>query len=233
MEISTLTYTDKSQTLIGRYLKAAPGRPAILVAPDWSGVNDFAINAASRLHASGYHALVMDIYGNGKTGATKEEKNALMTPFVEDRLLLRGRLLAALSALKNQPGVDPSRIGAVGFCFGGLAVLDLARSGAALSGVASFHGLLFAPQIPCEPVKAKVLALHGSDDPMATMPQVIDFQNEMTELKADWQLHTFGNTVHAFANPAANDPEFGTVYNERSANRAWAIALQFFGEVFA
>lgn len=207
-------------------------RPAILIAHDWSGRNEFACRKAEKLTESGYAGFALDMYGKGKRGQTKEEKIALMQPLMQDRDLLQKRILAGLDAVKKLEHVDGSRIGAMGFCFGGLCVLDLARSGADVKGVVSFHGLLNAPENKSSPsIKAKILALHGFDDPMVTPDQVMHFGEEMTHAKVDWQLHMYGNTMHAFTNPQANDPDFGTVYNKQADERSWAMMKEFFKEV--
>jgi len=137
-----------------------------------------------------------------------------------------------LSAVKQLPWADNHRIAAIGFCFGGLCVLDFARSGADLKGVVSFHGLLGAPEnhIP-QPIKARVLILHGHDDPMADNQQVQAIQQELTEANVDWQLHSYGHTVHAFTNPVANDPDFGTVYNAVADRRSWLAMKNFLAEI--
>ncbi len=142
--------------------------------------------------------------------------------------------MSALNALKLLPWVDDSKIAAIGFCFGGLCSLDLARTGANLKGVVSFHGLLGAPgNTEGNLIKAKILALHGHDDPMVPVEQVIAFEKEMTLAGADWQLHTFGNTMHAFTNPVANNPDFGTVYQPDADRRSWLAMQNFLAEIFA
>lgn len=207
-------------------------RPAVLVSHDWTGKNEFACHKAEQLAELGYVGFALDMYGKGKLGKTKEEKSALMQPLAQDRTLLQERILSAFDTVKTLEHVDASRIGAIGFCFGGLCVLDLARTGAEVKGIVSFHGLLNAPEAnPQKQIKAKVLALHGYDDPMVTPDQVIEFGNEMTKAKADWQLHMYGNTMHAFTNPEANDPGFGTVYNKSADTRSWEAMKDFFEEV--
>lgn len=208
-------------------------RPAILIAHDWSGKNDFACRKAEKLAELGYVGFAIDMFGKGKLGKTKEEKSALMQPFMEDRMLLQHRIQAAFDAVKTLEAVDKNKIGAIGFCFGGLCVLDLARSGADVKGVVSFHGLLNAPdELTRHAIKAKILALHGFDDPMVTPEHVMEFGDEMTAAHADWQLDMYGNTMHAFTNPEANDRDFGTVYNKIADTRSWIAMQTFFKEIF-
>ena len=147
---------------------------------------------------------------------------------------LQKRITAALRTIELLPWVDDSKIAAMGFCFGGLCVLDLARIGADIKGVVSFHGLLGAPEnTHGTKIKAKILALHGHDDPMVPPEQVLAFQQEMTQAGADWQFVTYGNTMHAFTNPMANNPGFGTVYQADADRRSWAAMKNFFTEIFA
>ena len=209
-------------------------RPAVLVAHDWSGKNDFACYKAEKLAELGYVGFAIDMYGKGKTGQTKEEKMALMQPLMQNRADLQKRILAAFNTVTQLDMVNSSRIGAIGFCFGGLCVLDLARSGAEVKGVVSFHGMLQAPESASSAtIKAKVLALHGFDDPMVTADQVMNFGAEMTQAKVDWQMHMYGHTMHAFTNPQANDPGFGTVYSKIADQRSWVGMKDFFGEIFS
>lgn len=208
-------------------------KPLVLVAHDWSGCNDFAKEKAKKLASLGYVGFAIDMFGQGRNGKTKEEKSALIEPLLSQRSLLRQRIEAALAAGKTLPCVDPQKIAAIGFCFGGLCVLDLARAGADVCGVVSFHGLLNAPQSGVDAeIQAKVLALHGYDDPMVPPSQVQTFAAEMTQAKADWQIHMYGNTVHAFTNPEAHDPAFGTVYASLADHRSWQAMRDFFAEIF-
>lgn len=208
-------------------------RPAVLVVHDWSGQNDFARTKATELAKMGYVGFAVDMYGDKREGETKEEKMALMTPLMENRILLSERMLAAVHALKAIPVVDPDKIAAIGFCFGGLCVLDLARTGEKISGVVSFHGLLHSdPLLLPKKIHAKALVLHGYDDPMVTPKQVNEFAEEMTLAQADWQVHMYGNTLHAFTNPFANDPDFGTVYNATADKRSWEAMSDFLKTVF-
>lgn len=229
-----IDYRDGNTLLEGFYVyddQHTGKRPAVLVAHDWSGKNEFACKKAEKLAELGYVGFALDMYGKGKLGSTKEEKSALMSPLAADRTLLQHRILAAFETVKSLEQVDSARIGAIGFCFGGLCVLDLARSGADVKGVVSFHGLLNAPdKVTGKKIKAKILALHGYDDPMVTHDNVIQFGNEMTQAHVDWQLHMYGNTMHAFTNPEANDPGFGTVYNKIADVRSWEAMKDFFAE---
>jgi dienelactone hydrolase len=142
-------------------------------------------------------------------------------------------LVAGLHAVRNIEQVDTTRIAAIGFCFGGLCALDLARSGADLAGVVSFHGLFNAPEnLPESTIKARVLALHGHDDPMVPPAKVLELEHELTKAGVDWQIHVYGKTMHAFTNPAANSPDQGMVYNPVAANRAWTSMQNFLQEIF-
>lgn len=209
-------------------------RPAVLINHAWGGRDDFVAEKAKKLAALGYLGFALDIYGKGVLGSGPEENAGLMQPFMSDRAMLQRRIQAALAAVRLMPWVDDARIAAIGFCFGGLCVLDLARTGADIKGVVSFHGLLGAPDnTKGHRIKAKVLALHGNDDPMVPVEHVIAFQQEMTEAGADWQFHSYGNTLHAFTNPVANDPGFGTVYQADADRRSWLSMQNFLEEVFA
>lgn len=236
MSNATLIEYRDGDTLLEGYFaggSSAAKKPAVIVVHDWSGKNEFAIQKAEKMTALGYAGFALDMYGKGKIGTTKEEKSALIQPLLADRGMLQKRIHAAFATVSKLPGVDHTRIAAIGFCFGGLCVLDLARSGANVAGVVSFHGLLNAPQHASKhKITAKILALHGYDDPMVTHENVITFGNEMTAANADWQLHMYGKTMHAFTNPQANDPDFGTVYNKITDARSWQAMVDFFSEIF-
>ena len=208
-------------------------RPAVLINHTWAGRDEFLAEKAKKLAALGYVGFAVDMYGKGILGADAEACAKLMEPFMADRQLIKKRMQAALLAVKLMPWVDDSKIAAIGFCFGGLCSLDLARAGADLKGVVSFHGLLGAPDnVNSGSISAKILALHGHDDPMAPVEQVVAFEQEMTKAGADWQLHTFGNTQHAFTNPLANNPDFGTVYQPDADRRSWKLMENFLSEIF-
>ena len=208
-------------------------RPVVLIHHAWGGRDSFVEAKAVKLAELGYLAFATDLYGKGVLGTTREESAALMQPFMADRAKLQQRLLAALAAVKLLPWADNKRIAAIGFCFGGLCALDLARTGVDICGVVAFHGLLGAPSnIPHPVIKAKVLALHGHDDPMVTPAQVLAYQTEFTLAGADWQLHSYGHTMHAFTNPIANDADFGTVYQANADRRSWLAMRNFLSEIF-
>lgn len=225
------------ETILEGYL-AYPERkescPLVMIAHDWSGRNEFAQKQAEKLAAAGYAGFALDVYGKGLLGKTTEEKSQLMQPLLNDRALLRQRMLAAFHTARALPAIDVQRIAAMGFCFGGLCVLDLARSGAAVRGVVSMHGFFNAPppSLPNETIHAKILAFHGAEDPMVPLTQITEFRAEMQQAKVDWQIHIFSNTVHGFTNPLANDPKLGTVYNPLAAERSWLVTQQFLEEIF-
>lgn len=235
MKTEKIEYSDDNKILEGflAFDENKEGkRPGILICHDWSGRNEFAENKAKQLAELGYVGFAIDMFGKGVLGKTLEEKQALITPFMQDRKKLLQRIKVAFEKIKQLPQVDSNYLCAIGFCFGGLCALDLARDGTDLKGVVSFHGLLNPPDSNTQKIKAKILALHGHDDPMVKPEQVLSFENEMTSAGADWQLHVYGNTKHAFTNPAAHDNQLGTVYNELAAKRSWSAMQSFFKEIF-
>lgn len=208
-------------------------RPVVMIGHTWCGRDEFVCEKAEALTKLGYVGFAMDVFGKGVIGSGNEENAKLIHPFMEDRQLLRERLLAGFATVSSLPMVDPARMAMIGYCFGGLCALDLARSGADMRGVVSFHGLLNSAEgTEVKPIKAKVLALHGHDDPLVPPEDVLAFEQEMTAAEVDWQLHAFGNTMHAFTNPNANDPDFGAVYNPLAEERSWQMMQTFLKEVF-
>ena len=207
--------------------------PLVLVAHTWKGRTDFEDQKVTALNDLGYAALSIDIYGGGVNGQSVEENRALIEPFVNNRELFRQRLISAVEFGKTLEGIDSSKIALIGFCFGGLAAIELARSGYDLSGCISFHGLLNQSDAPFKKVNTKLLVLHGDKDPMVSSDQILALQDEMTESEADWQFISYGNTYHAFTNPGANDLEMGTVYNHDSDMRSWTAMSNFLEEVFS
>jgi dienelactone hydrolase len=207
-------------------------RPAVAVAHAWGGRGEFEQGKAIRLAELGYVGFALDMYGKGILGSGPEENTALMAPLMEDRKLLQDRMHLAIDVLRQQQEVKAESVAAMGFCFGGLCVLDLARTGSDVRGVASFHGLFMPPgNTGGTPISAKVLCLHGYDDPMAQPQSVLDLASELTAAGADWQLHAYGNTVHSFTNPAADDKAAGTAYDASADRRSWATLQDFLGEV--
>jgi dienelactone hydrolase len=229
-----IEYRDGALTLEGLLVRddsRIGPLPAVLVSHAWGGRDDFVARKAKRLAWHGYAAFCLDMYGKGVRGRNAAENSALMSPLVMDRAALARRINLAVATVRAQPGIDPARIAAMGFCFGGLCVLDLARGGADVRGVISFHGILKPNGLTnSAPVKAKVLALHGYDDPLAPPDDVTAFAREFTAAKADWQLHAYGHTQHSFTNPQATDSANGLVYNERADRRSWHTLLQFLEE---
>ena len=208
-------------------------RPGVLVAHAWRGRSEFEDDKAEMLARLGYVGFALDLYGAGVCGSSPAENAALMQPFLDDRTMLADRLQVALAELRSLDPVDPSRIGAIGFCFGGLCVLDLARSGADVAGVVSFHGLLAPPPgSGSSPITAKILVLHGWDDPMATPEAVVELGRELGARGADWQLHAYGNTLHAFTNPAADDVASGLRYDPVAERRSLRSMRDFFEDLF-
>lgn len=208
-------------------------RPAIMIIHDWSGRNKFAMDKAEDFAKCDYVGFALDMFGEATVATTIEEKQSLINPLLQDRNLLLSRVKCGLQTLKDLDFVDNNKIIVIGFCFGGLCALDLARSGCDVAGVISVHGLFNPPSEQKEAnIIAKILALHGYDDPMVE-PEMLDgFCKEMTEAKADWQVHVFGNTKHAFTNPKAHDNNIGTVYNKIAAERSWVLIDNFIKEIF-
>lgn len=210
-------------------------KPAVLVVHDWMGVSPFVDEKVVQLSKMGYVAFGADVYGKGVRPKSPQEAGALAGKYKSDRATFRQRLAWALRELVKRPDVDPKRVVAIGYCFGGTGVIELARSGADLAGVISFHGGLDSPT-PADGkhIKAKVLALHGADDPYVPAADVLAFQEELRAAKVDWQFVAYGGAVHAFTNPAAgNDVTKGAAYDAAADRRSWQAATAFFTEVFA
>ncbi len=230
-------YTQGGKTFEGYlvYDDAIQGpRPGVLVAHEWMGLNDYARSRADQLASLGYVAFAVDLYGKGVRPTTPEEAGKLAGAVKGDRPLMRARMNAGLDVLKREDLVDRNRIAAIGYCFGGTAVLELARSGAEVIGVVSFHGGLDSPTPKdAAQIRGKVLVLHGADDPNVPPAQVTAFQEEMRNAKVDWQMVYYANAVHAFTNPSAgNDPKRGAAYNEKADKRSWEAMRTFFNEIF-
>ena len=214
---------------------SAGPRPCVIVAHDWTGRHEGMHEIADRMATLGYVGFALDVYGKAARSGEPQEPAALMAPFVSDRAKLRARLLAALESAKAHPAVDAAKVAVVGYCFGGLCALDLARAAPdGLVGAVSIHGLFNAPEglPPQAPITASVLALHGWADPMAKPDSVLALAAEMDAAKADWQIHAFGHALHAFTSPGANNPAGGVQYDAKADRRSTAILTDFLSEVF-
>jgi dienelactone hydrolase len=209
-------------------------RPGVLVVHQWKGLTDYEKHRADLLARLGYVAFALDIYGKGIRPKDNQEAGAQAGKYKKDRELLRARALAGLKVLQQQPMTDPKRIGAIGYCFGGTTVIELARSGADIAGVVSFHGGLDSPHPEDgRNIKCKVLALHGADDPFVPAKDLAAFEDEMREAKVDWQLVKYGGAVHSFTELNAGDNHLaGAAYNEKADRRSWAAMKEFFTEIF-
>ena len=206
--------------------------PAVAVAHAWSGRAQHECEAAEKLAGEGYVGIALDVYGKGVLGQSVEENMALMNPLIEDRALLQARLLAGLECAAAQPEVDGGNMAAIGYCFGGLCVLDLARVGAPVKGVVSLHGLFNPPgNTEGNSISSSVLVLHGWADPMVPPDTVVGLATEMTEAGADWQIHAYGHALHGFTHdaPALAD---GIGYSGSADRRSWQSVLNFMAELF-
>ena len=212
---------------------AAAPLPGVLVAHTIRGRSDFEESKAIMLAELGYVGFAIDVYGKDAIGSDIEECRGMMDALRGERPVLQQRLLLALQAMRDQPEVDAARVAGIGYCFGGLCVLDIARTGEPVAGVVSFHGLFDPPgNTVGNSVRARVLALHGWDDPLAKPDQAVALGEELSLMGADWQLHCYGNVRHAFTNPAADASTGVTVYNSLADARSWAAARYFLSELF-
>lgn len=208
-------------------------RPVILVFHAWAGKDSFAEEKAIELARLGYVGCAVDLYGKGVLGKTEEEKKALMMPFLEDRKLLQKRILAYRSLLSQISEANTSQIGAIGYSFGGLCVLDLARYTEDVKAVVSFYGILSGSSSFSEcPIRSKVLVFHGFEDHLISQEDIFIFEKEMTKCQADWQFHVFGGAKHAFTNPEEKDLSTGNLYHPLADCRSWHQMKMFFSEVF-
>lgn len=230
----TIAYQDHGVDLEG--FAAYPEekkRPVVILCHAWRGRDDFICDKAREIAQWGYVGFALDMYGKGVLGNSKEENAALKRPFIENRQLLQKRVLRAYEVACTLPNVDADQVAVLGLGFGGICALDLARSGANLKGAVSIYGHFDPPPSPLmQPIKTKILVLHGYNDPVAPQDELNRFEKEMNDLKVDWQAHLYGNTMHAFATPGANDPEGGILYNPVSAARAWTSVHNFLDEIF-
>jgi dienelactone hydrolase len=239
-EIVTRTVEYKQgDTVLEGYLaydSAGPAkRPGVLVVHDWLGVGPNTRMRVEQLAGLGYVAFAADIYGKGVRPPSGKEAAPLAGKYKGDRALLRARVNAGFDLLKGQPNVDPKRLAAIGYCFGGTTALELGRSGADVAGIVSFHGGLDNPTpADAKKIKAKVLVLHGADDPYVPLPQVTAFEDEMRAAGVDWVLVKYSGAVHSFTiREAGNDNSKGAAYNATADRRSWKAMQDFFAEIFA
>lgn len=209
-------------------------RPGVLVVHQWMGLTDYEKGRANMLAKLGYNVFAVDIYGKGVRPKDTKEAGTLANKYKSDRALLRRRVNAGLSVLENDPLTDTKRVAAIGYCFGGTAVIELARNGADIAGVVCFHGGLDSPKPEDgRNIKCKVLVLHGADDPYTTPKDMAAFEDEMRKANVDWQLVLYGGAVHAFTQKdAGNDNSKGAAYNEEADHRSWEQMKSFFAEIF-
>jgi len=234
-QLQPIAYSDGPQKLNGLAIKPKnPGKkkPGVVILPAWKGIDDNAKLSAEKLAALGYFAFVADIYGEGNYPTDAKSAGERAGYYKKNVAEYQKRVKLAIGQLLKA-GADPDNIFVIGYCFGGTGALEAARAGMPVKGVVSFHGGLGRDASrEILPINAKVLVLHGADDPYAPEAEIKAFQDEMRKAKADWQMIYYANAVHAFTEPTAgNDNSKGVAYNEKAANRSWKAMLQFFDEL--
>ncbi len=237
IQTKTVEYKQGDTTLEGVLVyddAVKTKRPGVLIVHQWMGITDYEKHRAEMLAQLGYVAFCADIYGKGVHPKDTTEAGALAGKYKNDRALLRARVAAGLEEFKKSNLVDTKRLAAIGYCFGGTTVIELARGGAEITGVVSFHGGLDSPT-PADGknIKCKVLACHGADDPFVPAKDLAAFESEMRDNNVDWQLIAYGGAVHSFTQPmAGNDNSKGAAYHERADKRSWEAMKQFLAELF-
>lgn len=231
-----ILYTQGATELLGYMVYDSTGlkkKPGVLVVHDWLGLTDKTKARADQLAQLGYVAFAIDIYGKDSRPQSSKDAGSFAGKYKSDRKLYRERLTAGLETLKKQTGVDTQKLAAIGYCFGGTGVIELARTGANIKGIVSFHGGLDSPTpTDGKKIKAEVLALHGADDPFVPDADLKAFEQEMREAKVDWQLIKYGNAVHSFTDKTAgNDNSKGAAYNEKADKRSWQDMKMFFEDL--
>lgn len=241
MQHQIINYVDESQKLVGELVAkdlTAHNQPAIILFPAFEGRGDFAIDYAEKLADKGYVVLVADMYGDAQVANTLDECFKLITPFLQDRNLVRKRALLAYETLLQQPQINKNKIGAVGFCFGGMCMLELARSGVNLHAGISMHGVLAKSTLPTHAIKSKLLILHGYQDPQVPPEQLQQFAEEMQNAGVDdWTFTYFAKAKHSFTDPktgtfdTVKEKEIGREYHAVAAARSFSYALEFLNEI--
>ena len=221
---------DYEHVLVSR--RDGQRRPGVILFPTVMGVSDLEIGVGRDLVHLGYTALVADLFGSSFRGAPRDEMMEEMARLKSDRAFLRRIANAVVDHARTLGEIDSNRIAVAGYCFGGMCALDLARSGADITAAATFHGLFDPPELEQRPIKAKVIAFHGWDDPMAPPDKVIALARELTDAGADWQIHAYGNTVHGFTNPNAQGAVPGVRHNAVAADRSWTAFVNFLEELW-
>lgn len=208
--------------------------PAVLIVHDWMGPSEYSERRAREIAALGYVGMAADVYGKNHRPKDKGEAGKMAGAYKADRSKLRRHVQAALDFLRKRPQTDTKQVAAMGYCFGGTTVLELARSGADIVSAICFHGGLAADAaVKTSKIKAKVLALHGADDPNVPPAEVAAFEDEMRGAGVDWQLVAYGGAVHSFTDPrAGNDNSKGAAYNAKADARSWETMKQFLAESF-
>ncbi len=209
-------------------------RPGVMIVHEWNGLGDYVKMRADSLAKLGYIAFAIDMYGKGIRPTTAEESQKQATIYRSDRALMRARAAAGLDEFRKNKLVDSRKIAVIGYCFGGGVALELARSGADIAGVVSFHGNLDTPNpADAKNIKCRILVCHGGNDPFVTREQVNAFWDEMTRANVDWQLVVYDQAVHGFTNPLnGNDPSKGAAYDEKADHRSWEEMQRFFDQIF-
>ncbi len=233
---TVIEYAD-DDTICEGYFAAPEGDapyPVILIVHQWAGLGAQERETADRLAAMGYAGFAIDVFGKGVRGDPAGDNGHLIGPWFGNRAALLKRLMAAVDVVRNHPHTNNNKIAAMGYCFGGLCVLDIARSGnCEVKGVVSLHGIFAPPNIGEQgPINAKILVCHGYDDPAAKPDAMLALAKELTDAGADWQIHAYGHAMHAFTRKSANAPERGLAYNEHADQRSWRASIDFFEDVF-
>lgn len=234
LPMTLFSYFDETDELEG-FLALPEGNgphPCVLIAHNWAGQSEADNGVARKLAAMGYAGFAIDVYGKGTRGDPMGDNGHLMNPWMADRAGLQRRLLAAVDAAAANPAIDASRIAIIGYCFGGLCALDVARSGdTRVKGAVSFHGVYAPNGLEDRQIGARILVLHGWDDPLCPPDATVALGHELNAKGADWQIHAYGHTMHAFTAPGANNPAGGIQYSETADRRSWQALSNFLAEI--